>query len=152
MRRLAMRFEAVSKVTTKRETGPDEDACIAKKTRGLAVRMNFPATGIEGNELDNRGRRVHLKGLCAPLQVKPKEGGTYSEFMTKVRLCFHDRCFDGTASAALFYRFYREQFHPDAEFHLSGITHKTKNHWQSGLFDGDENVIVDFKYSNSPKV
>jgi hypothetical protein len=72
--------------------------------------------------------------------------------MTKVRLCFHDRCFDGTASAALFYRFYRECFDPKAEFHFSGMTHKAKHPWEEGLFDGDENVIVDFKYSNSPKV
>jgi hypothetical protein len=72
--------------------------------------------------------------------------------MTKVRLCFHDRCFDGTASAALFYRFYREQFDKRAEFHLSGMTHKAKHPWGEELFDGDENVIVDFKYSNSPKV
>jgi len=72
--------------------------------------------------------------------------------MTKVRLCFHDRCFDGTASAALFYRFYREKFDGNAEFHLSGMTHKAKHPWEDGLFDGDENVIVDFKYSNSPKV
>jgi len=72
--------------------------------------------------------------------------------MTKVRLCFHDRCFDGTASAALFYRFYREKFDGKAEFHLSGMTHKAKHPWEDGLFDGDENVIVDFKYSNSPKV
>ena len=104
------------------------------------------------NELDNRGRPVHLKGLCAAFQVKPKEGRTYSEPMTKVRLCFHDRCFDGTASAALFYRFYREQFDKDAEFRLSGMTHKAKHPWTEELFDGDENVIVDFKYSNSPKV
>jgi len=40
--------------------------------------------------------------------------------MTKVRLCFHDRCFDGTASAALFYRFYRERFDKDAEFGFTG--------------------------------
>jgi hypothetical protein len=72
--------------------------------------------------------------------------------MTKVRLCFHDRCFDGTASAALFYRFYREHFDEKAEFLLSGMTHKAKHPWQDELFDGDENVIVDFKYSNSPKV
>jgi hypothetical protein len=72
--------------------------------------------------------------------------------MTKVRLCFHDRCFDGTASAALFYRFYREHFDPKAEFHFSGMTHKAKHPWEEGLFDGDENAIVDFKYSNSPKV
>ncbi|HUN61371.1 MAG TPA: DHH family phosphoesterase [Candidatus Sulfotelmatobacter sp.] len=72
--------------------------------------------------------------------------------MTTVRLCFHDRCFDGAASAALFYRFYREQFDPKAEFHLRGMTHKAKHPWEDALFDGDENVIVDFKYSNSPKV
>jgi hypothetical protein len=72
--------------------------------------------------------------------------------MTKVRLCFHDRCFDGTASAALFYRFYRERISPDAEFYFTGMTHRVAQPWEPGLFDGDENVIVDFKYSNSPKV
>jgi hypothetical protein len=72
--------------------------------------------------------------------------------MTKVRLCFHDRCFDGTASAALFYRFYRERFDSSAEFGFTGMTHRAAQPWEPGLFDGDENVIVDFKYSNSPKV
>jgi hypothetical protein len=72
--------------------------------------------------------------------------------MTKVRLCFHDRCFDGTASAALFYRFYRERFEANAEFHFTGMTHKAKSPWGQDLFDGDENAIVDFKYSNSPKL
>ena len=72
--------------------------------------------------------------------------------MTRVRLCFHDRCFDGTASAALFYRFYRERFDSSAEFHFSGMTHRAAHPWEGGLFDGDENVIVDFKYSNSPKL
>ena len=72
--------------------------------------------------------------------------------MTRVRLCFHDRCFDGTASAALFYRFYKETFDPAAEFGFTGMTHRAQQPWTPGLFDGDENAIVDFKYSNSPKV
>ena len=72
--------------------------------------------------------------------------------MTRVRLCFHDRCFDGTASAALFYRFYRERFDPQAQFELTGMTHRAVQPWTDGLFDGDENVIVDFKYSDSLKV
>jgi hypothetical protein len=72
--------------------------------------------------------------------------------MTKVRLCFHDRCFDGTASAALFYRFYRERMDSGAEFGFTGMTHRAAQPWVEGLFDGDENVIVDFKYSDSPKV
>src|SRR5436189_3983747 len=72
--------------------------------------------------------------------------------MTKVRLCFHDRCFDGTASAALFYRFYREKFDKGAEFEFTGMTHRAAQPWEGGIFDGDENVIVDFKYSNSPRI
>ena len=72
--------------------------------------------------------------------------------MTKVRLCFHDRCFDGTASAALFYRFYREKVDKTAEFAFTGMTHRASQPWEESVFDGDENVIVDFKYSNSPRV
>jgi hypothetical protein len=72
--------------------------------------------------------------------------------MTRVRLCFHDRCFDGTASAALFYRFYRERFDAAADFHFTGMAHRASQPWEGGLFDGDENVIVDFKFSNSPKL
>src|SRR5258708_12048809 len=71
--------------------------------------------------------------------------------MTKVRLCFHDRCFDGTASAALFYRFYRERFDKDAEFGFTGMTHRPAQPWEPGLFDGAENVIGDFSFSTSPQ-
>ena len=69
-----------------------------------------------------------------------------------VRLCFHDRCFDGAASAAIFSRFYRERINPQSEFRLSGMTHRATKPFEDGLFDGDENVIVDFKYSSSPRV
>ncbi|HYA97995.1 MAG TPA: phosphoesterase [Methylomirabilota bacterium] len=72
--------------------------------------------------------------------------------MTRVRLCFHDRCFDGMASAALFFRFYRERFDAQAEFAFTGMTHRASRPWADGLFDGDENAIVDFKYSSSPRV
>lgn len=56
------------------------------------------------------------------------------------------------ASASLFYRFYLEHFDPHAEFHFTGMTHRAARPWEDALFDGDENVIVDFKYSNSPRV
>jgi hypothetical protein len=74
------------------------------------------------------------------------------QLMTRVRLCYHDRCFDGTASAATFYRFYREHFDSNAKFGFTGMTHKAKQPWEPDLFDGDENAIVDFKFSNSPKL
>lgn len=70
----------------------------------------------------------------------------------KVRVCFHDKCFDGASSAAVFSRFYRERFDAAAEFALTGMTHQAKHPFTDSLFDGDENVIVDFKYSNSSRV
>jgi hypothetical protein len=68
----------------------------------------------------------------------------------KVRVCFHDKCFDGAASAAVFSRFYRERIHTDAEFCYRGMIHRAAQLFESGIFDGDENAIVDFKYSSSP--
>jgi len=70
----------------------------------------------------------------------------------KVRVCFHDRCFDGASSAAIFSRFYRERINPEAEFLYTGMTHKASQPFEDGLFDGDENAIVDFKYSSSPQL
>ncbi len=70
----------------------------------------------------------------------------------KVRLCFHDRCFDGAASSAVFYRFFRNRIQPGAAFQFTGMTHQARQPFEEGLFDGDENVIVDFKYSSSPRV
>ena len=70
----------------------------------------------------------------------------------KVRLCFHDKCFDGAASAAVFTRFYRECIEPRAEFLLLGMTHQAKRPFELGTFDGDENAIVDFKYSSAPEL
>ncbi len=89
--------------------------------------------------------------MAAFLPMNPPER-FLRQLMTRVRLCYHDRCFDGTASAATFYRFYREHFDSEAEFGFTGMTHKAKQPWEPDLFDGDENAIVDFKFSNSSKL
>jgi hypothetical protein len=70
----------------------------------------------------------------------------------RVRVCFHDKCFDGASSAAIFSRFYRERINPSAEFLYTGMTHKASQPFEDGVFDGDENAIVDFKYSPSPEL
>jgi hypothetical protein len=69
-----------------------------------------------------------------------------------VRIFFHDRCFDGASSAAVFTRFYRERINPQAVFHYTGMTHKASKPFEENMFDGDENAIVDFKYSSSPRL
>src|SRR5207249_8947450 len=94
-------------------------------------------------------RRVLFRSLLAFKTVRGAD--KTNPKMKKVRLCFHGRCFDGTASAALFYRFYREKFDMGAEFEFTGMTHRAAQPWEGGIFDGDENVIVDFKYSSSPR-
>jgi len=70
----------------------------------------------------------------------------------KVRVFFHDRCFDGACSAALFSRFYRERIRSDVHFVFSGLLHRAGALFNEKDFDGDENAIVDFKYSSSPKI
>ncbi len=71
----------------------------------------------------------------------------------QVRVFFHDRCFDGAASAALFSRFYRERMRADAEFVFCGLVHRSGSLFDEHLFDSaEENAIVDFKYSTSPRV
>ncbi len=70
----------------------------------------------------------------------------------RVRVLYHDHCFDGAASAAFFSRFYRDRFVPDAEFSYTGMAHKASQLFEDSLFDGDENAIVDFKYSPHPNL
>lgn len=70
----------------------------------------------------------------------------------KLRILHHDNCFDGASSAAVFSRFFREKIDPNAEICYTGLTHKSEKQFNDALFDGDENVIVDFKYSSSPRL
>lgn len=70
----------------------------------------------------------------------------------RVRVFYHGKCFDGTASAALFSRFYSERVRKDVNFQFTGLVHRAGALFDEKDFDGDENAIVDFKYSPSPKI
>jgi hypothetical protein len=70
----------------------------------------------------------------------------------KVKVFYHDKCFDGACSAALFARFYKERIREDVEFIFSGLLHRAGALFDEAKFTGDENAIVDFKYSSSPKI
>jgi len=70
----------------------------------------------------------------------------------KLKVFYHDRCFDGAFSAALFSRFYRERISGDVEFEFSGLLHRAGSLFNEADFTGDQNAIVDFKYSPSPKI
>jgi hypothetical protein len=70
----------------------------------------------------------------------------------RVRVFYHDKCFDGACSAALFSRFYRERIRPDVTFEFKGLLHRAGALFNEADFTGDENAIVDFKYSASPAI
>jgi hypothetical protein len=70
----------------------------------------------------------------------------------KLRVLYHGHCFDGVASAATFTRFYQERINPTADVHYGGLLHRPGNLFDHTMFDGDENAIVDFKYSPSTKL
>ena len=70
----------------------------------------------------------------------------------RVKVFYHDRCFDGASSAALFSRFYAERIRNNCEFVYSGLLHRAGALFNEADFTGDENAIVDFKYSSSPRI
>ena len=69
-----------------------------------------------------------------------------------VRILYHDRCFDGSCSAAIFGHFYRSQMDASAEFSYQGLFHQPNQVFPDELFPGDENAIVDFKFAPHPKL
>jgi len=72
--------------------------------------------------------------------------------MKSMRVLYHDNCFDGVSSAAVFSRFYKGHVHPDAEIEYEGLTHKAGQSIGPESFGSSENAIVDFKYSASDKL
>jgi hypothetical protein len=70
----------------------------------------------------------------------------------RVRVFYHDKCFDGACSASLFTRFHRERIAPEAEYEYQGLVHRAGALFDEDEFTGDENAIVDFKYSPSPRI
>ncbi len=70
----------------------------------------------------------------------------------RVRVFYHDKCFDGACSASLFSRFHRECIAPGSDYEYHGLVHRAGALFDETQFTGDENAIVDFKYSASPRI
>jgi len=70
----------------------------------------------------------------------------------QVRVFYHDKCFDGACSASLFTRFHRECITSGAAYGYHGLVHRAGALFAESEFTGDENAIVDFKYSSSPRI
>lgn len=72
--------------------------------------------------------------------------------MSVLKICYHGNCFDGVSSAAVFSRLYEERLQPGWERAFQPMMHRAGGLFDEDVFDGDENAIVDFKYSDSPRL
>lgn len=72
--------------------------------------------------------------------------------LMKLRILYHGNCFDGVSSAALFTKFYRAKISQNAEIFYTPTMHRAGNAFDEDQFDGDENAIVDFKYSPNERL
>ncbi len=70
----------------------------------------------------------------------------------KLRILYHGNCFDGVSSAAFFSKFYRSTYNADTDIAYTPTMHRAGNAFDADQFDGDENAIVDFKYSPDPRL
>jgi len=69
-----------------------------------------------------------------------------------LKIFFHDACFDGTTSAALFAAFYRDVIDRNVDMHAVGMVHKDGNPFDGMAFDADDHACVDFRFCADPKM
>ncbi len=72
--------------------------------------------------------------------------------VARLKVFFHDACFDGTTSAALFSAFYRDTVAKDVVIEPVGMTHKDGNPFEGIPLDADDHACVDFRFCADPKM
>ena len=116
-----------------------------------ARRLTWPAENGISIYFSHSEQSQCKSGSCrASCQGERPEGSGAKS--VRVKVFYHDRCFDGACSAAVFSRFYRERIREHAEFEYSGLLHRAGALFNEAEFTGDQNAIVDFKYSPSPQI
>jgi hypothetical protein len=69
-----------------------------------------------------------------------------------LKVFFHDACFDGTTSAALFAAFYRDIVDREANVRAIGMVHRDGNPFDGVPLDADDHACVDFRFCADPKM
>jgi hypothetical protein len=69
-----------------------------------------------------------------------------------LKIFFHDACFDGTTSAALFAAFYRDTVAKDARIEPIGMIHRDGNPFEGVPLDADDHACVDFRFCADPRM
>jgi hypothetical protein len=69
-----------------------------------------------------------------------------------LKIYFHDACFDGTTSAALFAAFYRDVIDRSVDARAVGMVHKDGNPFEGVPLDADDHACVDFRFCADPRM
>jgi hypothetical protein len=69
-----------------------------------------------------------------------------------LKVFFHDACFDGTTSAALFAAFYRDVIDAQVDVRPIGMVHRDGNPFEGLPLDADDHACVDFRFCADPKM
>ena len=72
--------------------------------------------------------------------------------MARLKVFFHDACFDGTTSAAVFGAFYRDVIDREVSISPIGMVHKDGNPFDGIPLDADDHACVDFRFCADPKM
>lgn len=72
--------------------------------------------------------------------------------VARLKVFFHDACFDGTTSAALFTAFYRDTVAANVVVDPIGMVHKDGNPFEGIPLDADDHACVDFRFCADPKM
>jgi hypothetical protein len=69
-----------------------------------------------------------------------------------LKVFFHDACFDGTTSAALFAAFYRDVIDRDVQVLPVGMVHRDGDPFEGVPLDADDHACVDFRFCADPRM
>lgn len=69
-----------------------------------------------------------------------------------LKIFFHDACFDGTTSAALFSAFYRDVLDKNVRIESIGMIHKDGDPFDGVPLDADDHACVDFRFCADPRM
>lgn len=90
-----------------------------------------------------------MRGRLPPSRAFPKL------WLVHLRILYHGNCLDGCSSAGLFMRFFRERITPGqrVDVGFASLEHGSRGATSFGdRLDGDENAVVDFRYTQDPRL
>lgn len=76
----------------------------------------------------------------------------FSSSVSVLKIFFHDACFDGTTSAALFAAFYGDAIAAGTDVVPVGMTHKDGDPFEGIPLDADDHACVDFRFCADPRM